>query len=188
MYTAEIVFAILVAPWCALAWHYADPRPHRHRWTAAVLSLLLPFVGLLVSIQAAAIAAAAVLAVTLTWYLRLRPSNDHEWETEYARAPVARRDDSLMHVADVRNFRYRGVTEPVPAWYDATYDLDTLTGVDLICSYWAGPAIAHVFLSFGFADGRHLAVSVETRRRRHQRYSAIAGFLDRKSTRLNSSH
>jgi len=177
MYTAEIVFAILVAPWCALAWHYADPRPHRHRWTAAVLSLLLPFVGLLVSIQAAAIAAAAVLAVTLTWYLRLRPSNDHEWETEYARAPVARRDDSLMHVADVRNFRYRGVTEPVPAWYDATYDLDTLTGVDLICSYWAGPAIAHVFLSFGFADGRHLAVSVETRRRRHQRYSAIAGFF-----------
>jgi hypothetical protein len=34
-----------------------------------------------------------------------------------------------------------------------------------------------VFLSFGFADGRHLAVSVETRRRRHQRYSAIAGFF-----------
>jgi len=177
MYTAEIVFSILVMAWCPMAWHYADPRPHRRRWIAAVLCLLLPFAGLLVSIPAAAIAAGAVMAVTLAWYLRLRPSNDHEWETEYARAPAARRGGSLMHVADVRNFRYRGVTEPVPAWYDATYDLDTLTGVDLICSYWAGPAIAHVFLSFGFADGRHLAVSVETRRRRHQRYSAIAGFF-----------
>jgi hypothetical protein len=177
MYTAEIVFSILVAPWCAFAWHYADPRPRRHRWTAVVLCLLVPFVALLVSIQAAAIATAVILAVTLIWYLRLRPSNAHDWETEYARAPVARRHGSLMHVAGVRNFRYRGVTDPVPAWYDATYDIDTLTGVDLICSYWTGPAIAHVFLSFGFADGRHLAVSVETRRRRHQRYSAIAGFF-----------
>jgi hypothetical protein len=33
-----------------------------------------------------------------------------------------------------------------------------------------------MFLSFGFADGRHLAVSVETRRRRGQTYSAVAGF------------
>src|SRR3984957_297726 len=54
-----------------------------------------------------------------------------------------------------------------------------LTGLDLICSYWTGPSIAHVFLSFGFADGRHLAVSVETRRRNGQGFSAIAGFFRR---------
>jgi hypothetical protein len=118
-----------------------------------------------------------VLALVLVWYLRLRPSNDHEWEIEYARAPVATRDGNLVHVRNVRDFRYRNRADPIPAWYDATYDIDTLTGVDLICSYWTGPSIAHVFLSFGFADGRHLAVSVETRRRRGQAYSAIAGFF-----------
>jgi hypothetical protein len=122
---------------------------------------------------------AAVLAVVLAWYLRLTPSNDQEWEVEYARAPVATRDGTLFHVRDIRDFRYRDRTDPIPAWYDATYDVETLTGVDLICSYWAGPSIAHVFLSFGFADGRHLAVSVETRRRRGQAYSAIAGFFRR---------
>ena len=120
-----------------------------------------------------------VLALVVVWYLRLKPSNDHEWEIEYARAPVATRDGSLVHVRNVRNFRYRNRADPIPAWYDATYDIDTLTGVDLICSYWAGPSIAHVFLSFGFADGRHLAVSVETRRRNGQKYSAIAGFFRR---------
>jgi hypothetical protein len=177
MYTAAIVFSMLAAIWCALAWHYADPRRHRPRWTAVVLCLAAPFAGLVVSIPAAAIAVGMVLAVTLAWYLSLRPSNDHAWETEYARAPVARRDGNRMHVTDVRNFRYRSVADPIPAWYDATYDIEALTGVDLICSYWAGESIAHVFLSFAFADGRHLAVSVETRRRKDQSYSAIAGFF-----------
>jgi hypothetical protein len=119
------------------------------------------------------------LALVLVWYLRLKPSNDHVWETEYARAPMATRDGSLVHVTNIRDFRYRSPTDPIPAWYDATYDIDTLTGVDLVCSYWTGPSIAHVFLSFGFADGRHLAVSVETRRRKDQHYSAIAGFFRR---------
>jgi hypothetical protein len=120
-----------------------------------------------------------VLALVLVWYLRLKPSNAHEWETEYERAPVATRDGSLVHVANIRDFRYRDRADPIPAWYDATYDIDALTGVDLICSYWTGPSIAHVFLSFGFADGRHLAVSVETRRRKGQGFSAIAGFFRR---------
>ena len=177
MYTAEIVFSLLAPVWCALAWHYADPRPHRRRWFAVALCLLAPFAALIMSIPAAAITAAVVLVITLAWYLRLKPSNDHDWETEYARAPVTRRDGNRVRVTNVRNFRYRSVTDPIPAWYDATYDIDALTGVDLICSYWAGESIAHVFLSFAFADGRHLAVSVETRRRRDQTYSAIAGFF-----------
>ncbi|HEX4506161.1 MAG TPA: DUF4105 domain-containing protein [Alphaproteobacteria bacterium] len=177
MYTAEIVFTVLAALWCAMAWHYADPPSSTARNIAAVLSFVMPFAMMANGPGSGALVAAAILAITLAWYLSLKPSNGHEWETEYARAPVTRRSGNLMHVTDVRNFRYRSVTDPVPAWYDAAYDIGTLTGVDLICSYWAGESIAHVFLSFAFADGRHLAVSVETRRRKDQDYSAIAGFF-----------
>lgn len=177
MIDAEIVFAILSAVWSTLACTYADPPPGRVRRIASGLCLILPLGFLLRSAEAGFLQAAGILAIVLIWYLRLKPSNHHAWETEYARAATARREGSLVHVSNMRNFRYRTVTDPIPAWYDATYDIDSLTGVDLICSYWTGPAIAHVFLSFGFADGRHLAVSVETRRRRHQTYSAIAGFF-----------
>jgi hypothetical protein len=177
MIAAEIVFTVLAPLWCAQAWRYAEPPPSKTRRVWAVLCLMIPFALIAYSAQVGAVSAAAVVAVTLAWYLRLKPSNAHAWEIEYARAPVARRDGNLVHVINVRNFRYRGVADPIPAWYDATYDIGALTGVDLICSYWTGPAIAHVFLSFGFADGRHLAVSVETRRRRGQKYSAIAGFF-----------
>ena len=40
-----------------------------------------------------------------------------------------------------------------------------------------GPAIAHVFLSFAFADGKHLAVSIETRKEKTESYSTLKGFF-----------
>lgn len=177
MVAAEIVFIGLSAVWCALAWLYADPPDSgimRRRRIAASLAIVIPLAGLLLS---TGIAAAVVLAVTLAWYLRLTPRNDHAWETEYMRAPGIGWDGNQALVRNVRDFRYRSKSDPIPAWYDDRFDIETLTGVDLVCSYWTGPAIAHVFLSFGFADGRHLSVSVETRRRKGQTYSAIAGFF-----------
>jgi hypothetical protein len=41
-----------------------------------------------------------------------------------------------------------------------------------------GPAIAHVFVSFGFGDD-HVAVSVEARREEGEGYSSIQGFFKR---------
>ena len=38
-----------------------------------------------------------------------------------------------------------------PAWYDKSYDLRKLEGIDIVASYWMGPDIAHVFVSFAFA-------------------------------------
>jgi len=57
------------------------------------------------------------------------------------------------------------------------FDLRELNEVDLFAVYWMGPAIAHVFLSFGFADGAHLAFSIETRREKGQSYSSVQGFF-----------
>jgi len=176
MIAAEFAFTCLSAIWCALAWAYADPPDGggSGRRIAASLAFIIPLAGLSFSTW---ITAAVVLAVTLAWYLRLTPRNDHAWETEYGRAPGIAWDGNQVQLRDIRNFRYRTKTDPIPAWYDDIFDIETLTGVDLVCSYWTGPAIAHVFLTFGFADGRHLAVSVETRRRKGQTYSAIAGFF-----------
>jgi hypothetical protein len=40
-----------------------------------------------------------------------------------------------------------------------------------------GPAIAHVFLSFDFSDGQHLAISIESRKEKGEGYSTIKGFF-----------
>ncbi|PVX85637.1 uncharacterized protein DUF4105 [Paraburkholderia unamae] len=87
------------------------------------------------------------------------------------------RQGSLAMIRDVRNFTYRTRDDCTPGYYDALYEIDAVQSVDLIVSRWTAEAIAHVFLSFGFLDGRYLAISIETRRRRGQRYSPYAGFL-----------
>jgi len=40
-----------------------------------------------------------------------------------------------------------------------------------------GPDIAHTFLSFGFAGKDYLAISIETRKERHESYSSLQGFF-----------
>ena len=182
MSTVEPVFIGLSAIWCALAVFYAGEKlridAHLPRRVTSLVFIALPLLAVvLLPLPAATAATGLMLLAAFVWFARLQPEDIGGWETEYARMPRVTRDGNLVHVTDVRDFRYLTVEDVVPAYYDATYDLDRLTGVDLICSYWAGRHIAHVFLSFAFLDGRHVAVSVETRRRRNQAYSTVAGFF-----------
>jgi hypothetical protein len=77
----------------------------------------------------------------------------------------------------VRNFSYRTETDFDPVWETRTYDLRELDSADLIAVYWAGKAIAHIMLSFGFAGRDYLAVSIETRKEKGEGYSTLAGFF-----------
>ncbi|MCP1220960.1 DUF4105 domain-containing protein [Acetobacter orientalis] len=118
-----------------------------------------------------------LFAVFLAWYLTDPPHNDRDWAKEYAVTADATLTNRVAHVTNVRNITYRTTEEYTPHYYTADYALDDLTSLDLVTSYWAGENIAHVFLSFGFKDGRHLAMSIETRRQKRFDYSAIAGFF-----------
>ncbi|MDR3430206.1 DUF4105 domain-containing protein [Silvimonas sp.] len=105
------------------------------------------------------------------------PPSNGDWITEYARTTRVQWQGDCVTLRDIRNFRYITRDQPLPAWYDASYDLNTVQSVDLVVSHWSGPAIAHVFISFGFSDGRYLAISIETRRQNGQKYSPFGGFL-----------
>lgn len=125
-----------------------------------------------------ALAAYLVLfAGLLVWWYGLDPSNQRDWQADVAVLPYATIEGKLVTVHNIRNFEYRSETDYTPAYYDKRFDLDKLEGVDLVTSYWMGPAIAHVFLSFAFAGGDHLAVSIETRKEKGEGYSTIKGFF-----------
>lgn len=124
-------------------------------------------------------AAAGLFALVLAWWASLTPSNDRVWEPEYSRTASASRDGDTIRFHNIRNAAWLPDGTLRPHYHDADFRLSQLNEVDLVCSYWAGDAIAHVFLSFGFRDGQHLAVSVETRRERGKPWSALAGFFRR---------
>lgn len=105
-------------------------------------------------------------------------AQDAPWLVEYERLATVRwRNSDEFQINDVRNFRYRTAAEPLPAWDDRHFRLSDLTQTDLVLSYWGGNAIAHVFLSFGFRNAEWLSISIETRRRENQPWSAFGGFL-----------
>jgi hypothetical protein len=119
----------------------------------------------------------ALFGIVLACWEGIAPSNDRLWVTESAVLPYATFEGDLVTLHNIRNFDYRTETDFTPAYYDRTFDLKQLNSVDLYAVYWMGPAIAHVFVSFGFADGNHLAVSIEARSERGEGYSTIKGFF-----------
>ncbi len=117
-------------------------------------------------------------AVLVAWST-LKPTNLKDWAPDVARAPYASIDGPRITLHDIRNFDYRSETDFTPAYYDRTFDLEQLSGVDLIASYWMGPKIAHIFLSFEFNGREHVAISIEARRARGEPYSSLLGFFRR---------
>jgi hypothetical protein len=119
--------------------------------------------------------AVALVAIGL-WWSSIKPSNDRDWQPEVAKLAYATINGDLVTVHNIRNFDYRTETDFTPAYYDRTYDLKKLDSGDLIAVYWIGPAIAHLFLSFGF-EGDHLAISIEARKEQGEGYSSAKGFF-----------
>lgn len=125
----------------------------------------------------AAFAAFAVFAVLVILFLRIPGSNNRDWLPEVAVTPYATINGELVTFHGVRNFDYRSETDFTPRWETRTYDLRKLDSADLIAVYWAGKAIAHIMVSFGFQGKDYLAISIETRKEKGESYSTLAGFF-----------
>jgi hypothetical protein len=119
----------------------------------------------------------AIFAIIVGLFFQIPASNDRDWQPEVAVTPWAERKGDLVTIHGVRNFAYRTETDFTPRWETRTYDLRKLDSADLVAVYWAGKAIAHIMLSFGFEGKDYLAVSIETRKEKGESYSTIAGFF-----------
>jgi len=116
-------------------------------------------------------------AIFSAWWLLIPPSNDRNWQADVAVLPWAEIDDPLVTVHNIRNVDYRTETDYTVRHYDRSFDLTTLQSVDLFLVYWGSPSIAHTIMSFGFANGSYLSISIETRKEVGEAYSAVKGFF-----------
>jgi hypothetical protein len=165
--------------WAVGALYFSPLLPDRWRALAAAgygVAIILAF-ALLPSSGRTAVAALATFAILVILFVRIPASNDRDWQPEVAVTPHAEINGDIVTIYGVRNFDYRTESDFKPRWEDRTYDLRKLDSADIIAVYWAGKAIAHVMLSFGFAGKDYLAVSIETRKEKGESYSTLAGFF-----------
>lgn len=113
------------------------------------------------------------LVAALGWGCRA-PSNNRDWAPNQAVLTTATFDGNLVNVHNVRNTHYRTAEDYTVQHYDATYDLNRLDRVDFVSVPLPEvPGGAHTFLTFGFDDGKQVAISVEVRRKRGEEFSIV---------------
>ncbi len=113
----------------------------------------------------------------LIWWHRITPSNARVWADDVAQMTTGSVSGNRITLHNVRNFDWSSDTDYIQRWETRGYDLDRLNSVDMIMSYWNGPAIAHMLISFGFEGGEHVVFSVEIRREKTESFSEIGGFF-----------
>jgi hypothetical protein len=179
---ALVLLVVLgLAAWGALALWYRAPFAPPFRASLAAAWCVVGLVALVLYFRGRWRLAAATLgcamALLFGWWSTLLPSNHRDWAVELSRAPRGSINGDTLTIGDVRDFDWRSEEDFTPRWETRVYDLRQLASVDLVADYWAGEAIAHTIVSFGFADGRYLAWSIELRRDKTQHFSAIEGFF-----------
>lgn len=120
---------------------------------------------------------ALAFAGLLGWWGTLTPSHERQWADDLAHITTGEVRGSQVILQNVRNFTWYGEHDYVAVWETREYDLTQLQSVDMITSYWGMPAIAHVLVSFGFADGSFVAFTVEVRREKTEVFSEVGGFF-----------
>lgn len=167
--------------WTALAFWYQLPVTPAMRTASAVgfagfglLMVLAQFGSRRVAAQAAFVLA---FAIVYGWWNSITPPADGNWSPDVARQVTGQIDGDILTLNGVREFEWRSETDTTEIWSTRTYDLSTIQTTDLFMSYWAGPSMAHLILSFGFENGDHLAWSIEVRRQIDGGFSPVADFF-----------
>ena len=177
-----VLFILGVTIWGALVLVFAGSGNNLIRG-AAVSAFCLISAGTLIALfvrrwRRQAIGVLAVLwAALIVLWTSIEPTNERDWQPDVAVLPYADISGDQVTVHNIRNFDYRSETDYTAAYYDKTFDLRQLRSVDIVTCYWMGPAIAHVFVSFGFAGDDYLAVSIEVRKSKGKEYSTLKGFF-----------
>ncbi len=106
------------------------------------------------------------------------PTNERDWALDQKILPTSIIKGDEISISDIRNFSYRSTTDYTPAYYDKTFKLSELESVDFIVEPFDNLGAAHTFLSFGFASGDYVAISVEIRKEVRESFSAVKGLLN----------
>lgn len=113
----------------------------------------------------------------LVIFFCMKPSNTRDWSDEVDKIISFRFVDGQVEINNIRNFIWDSEDHYTTQWETRRYDIEQLESVDLIISHFIPGPVAHVFISFGFKNGEHLAFSLEVRQEKDEGFSSLGGFF-----------
>jgi hypothetical protein len=120
------------------------------------------------------------VVMVVVYVISKRPRHDRDWRIDLAVLPHVERHGDLVTVHHLRNTRYGSPNTPYAISYTTgSFNLQDVSRVWFIQeTFGAWRAVAHTFLSFEFTDGRCMAVSLEARIPKTERYSLFRGVFN----------
>jgi len=113
------------------------------------------------------------------WLHLLKPTGTLDWDAPFRKMPrtTIAADGHSVTVENVRDFRYRSEFDYDVRYRTETYDLNDIVSMDYSITHWNDLELfGHIILTFGFKDGRHLAISPEARLEKGKVYQFFPGF------------
>ena len=120
------------------------------------------------------------LFIFLIWLTLQQPSHNRDWEIGQEKLPYITIDyqSGAVKIDNFRDFIWRKDQEPIIKYKNIQFNIKDIETVDVVISHFEKfEGMAHIFLSFGLRDGRHIAVSLETRREKNEEFSPWLGLL-----------
>ncbi len=145
--------------------------------TFALVVLGIYFTRHLISRQVDSVLYLLAFLFCLLGYFSLEARQDREWNPEVSQLLHYEQQGDQVTLHNIRNFDWQADGRYIERWESRSFDLNQITGVNIITSYWMGPKIAHTLVSFDFANQKPLTFSIEIRREKNEEFSAIGGFF-----------
>ena len=171
-----LVNSVLVVAclWAALAFWYFTPWPGWLRILALVLWMAGTGVVLIKGWHPQLAIGGSVLLVVLLWMTN-HPSMNRTWATDQEQMPVVTFSEQQVTIQNMRHATYRTTEDYDINWVTKTYDLDQITRMDFMIETLTTWGVAHTLMTFGFANGDYVAISVEVRKEVGETYSPLKG-------------
>lgn len=173
---------VLLSVFLGLAIHYWLPWPEWVRtlgaWAFPLLICGLWFLPIPYRLARRAVALLLLACLFIAYQIKTPPPQD--WVALMEKSPYVERHGDRITIFNFRDAAHSPGTEPVINWTREDFDLSQLVGADLILQPFGDlKGLAHVMLTFRFADGRHVIISMEARQAKGQSFDPLAGFFRR---------
>lgn len=183
LHSSFSVFVVVSSLWLCIALWVQQPlgvllsRVLIGIWLAFALSVLGVYATHFFSRKKDVLLYIIGFLMALGWYLSLQPQQNRAWNPEVARLLSYEQQDNLVTLHNVRNFSWQADGSYIERWETRRFDLNQISGVNIITSYWMGPQIAHTLVNFDFDNSAPITFSIEIRKEKNEDFSAIGGFF-----------
>lgn len=173
-----VFIALIATAWAATAmWFNLDQAPLWIALGLLALALCATLAAWFHQRRRGVIVLGVATLAVLGWYQTIQPRQDRLWANDVAHGVRAQISRDQVTLSNLRDFDWQDKNTANERWINRSYDLSKLQSLDMITSVWGNPDIAHLLVSFGFADGEHVVFSVEIRREEGEAFNEIGGFF-----------